>query len=96
MVRYSLRSTSHTCERLSCILRTLTLRSRPNGCRCNALTLTPPLPKRLDLRQIHLVHDDESIELSGAVQGKESYRTSNCTQHGLICPIYTSFSIFQR
>ena len=28
-------------------------------------------PQRLDLRQIHLVHDDESIELSGAVQDEE-------------------------
>jgi translocation and assembly module TamB len=28
-------------------------------------------PQRLDLTQIHLVHDDESIELSGAVHGEE-------------------------
>ena len=28
-------------------------------------------PQRLDLGQIHLVHDDESIELSGAVQDEE-------------------------
>ena len=28
-------------------------------------------PQRLDLTRIHLVHDDESIELSGAVHGEE-------------------------
>ena len=28
-------------------------------------------PQRLDLTQIHLVHDDESIKLSGAVHGEE-------------------------
>jgi len=28
-------------------------------------------PQHLDLTQIHLVHDDESIELSGAVHGEE-------------------------
>ena len=28
-------------------------------------------PQRLDLTQIHLVHDEESIELSGAVHGEE-------------------------
>ena len=44
MVRYSSRSAPHACGRLSYTLRTLTLRSKPSRCRCNASTLTPPLP----------------------------------------------------
>ena len=82
MVRYSLRSTPHTCERLSCILRTLTLRSRPNGCRCNALTLTSPLPiqggERADRRRRPVECTYHRAHLSAATEPRPLSRVAPC------------------